>query len=236
MTDFSTHCCRSRNNEPRSGARWLTVCALVVMLLLSGLWASQARSAQEAATAAASVAPAASAASASAAADMRLNRTEDGLYLSTSMQFSLPELVEDALYKGIPMFFVAEAQVLRDRWYWSDREVASATRYLRLSYQPLTRRWRLNLSSVPFANSGLGVVLGQNFDDYADALSALQRISRWKIADADEVHGDVAHTVNFRFRLDMSQLPRPLQIGAVGRSGWTPLVSYSQRLAPEHAK
>ena len=43
--------------------------------------------------------------------------------------------------------------------------VAEATRYLRLSYQPLTRRWRLSTSSVPFTNSGLGVVLGQNFDE-----------------------------------------------------------------------
>ncbi|RKR69621.1 uncharacterized protein DUF4390 [Acidovorax sp. 94] len=165
--------------------------------------------------------------------ELRLDRAEDGLYLSTTLQFVLPELAEDALYKGIPMFFVAEAQVLRDRWYWSDRQVAETTRYLRLSYQPLTRRWRLNISPVPFTNSGLGVVLGQNFDSYADALSAIQRISRWKIAERDVIESDAVHTVNFRFRLDMSQLPRPFQIGAVGRSGWNLLVSRSQRLTAE---
>jgi len=168
--------------------------------------------------------------------ELRLERTEDGLYLGTSMQFVLPELAEDALYKGIPMFFVAEAQVLRDRWYWSDRQVAETTRYLRLSYQPLTRRWRLNISSVPITNSGLGVTLGQNFDEYADALAAIQRISRWKIADSSVIEGDSSHMVNFRFRLDMSQLPRPFQIGAVGRSGWNLLVSRSQRLSAESAK
>ena len=163
--------------------------------------------------------------------ELRLERAEDGLYLSTSMQFVLPELAEDALTKGIPIFFVAEAQVLRDRWYWSDRTVAEATRYLRLSYQPLTRRWRLNSSPSPFTNSGLGVVLGQTFEDYSDALSAVQRISRWKIAESDVIEADAVHTVHFRFRLDTSQLPRPLQIGAVGRSGWNLLVSRSQRLA-----
>lgn len=167
--------------------------------------------------------------------ELRLERSEDGLYLSTQLQFALPDLAEDALHKGIPMFFVAEAQVMRDRWYWSDRQVAEATRYLRLSYQPLTRRWRLNLSPVPFSNSGLGVVLGQNFDDYADAMSAIQRISRWKIAESDTIDPEAAHTVNFRFRLDMSQLPRPFQIGAVGRSGWNLLVSRSRRLAAETA-
>ncbi|RYF72955.1 MAG: DUF4390 domain-containing protein [Comamonadaceae bacterium] len=170
------------------------------------------------------------------ASELRLDRAEDGLYLSTTLQFAMPELAEDALYKGIPMFFVAEVQVVRERWYWSDRQVAETTRYLRLSYQPLTRRWRLNVSPTPFFNSGLGVVLGQNFDDYEDAVSAMQRISRWKIAEPGVIDGDVVHTVNFRFRLDMSQLPRPFQIGAVGRSGWNLLVSRSQRLAPEPAK
>jgi hypothetical protein len=164
--------------------------------------------------------------------ELRLERATDGLYLSASLQFALPELAEDALYKGIPMFFVAEAEVMRDRWYWSDRQVAEAKRYLRLSYQPLTRRWRLNVSAVPFTNSGLGVVLGQTFDDYSDALSAIQRISRWKIAESEVIEADAVHAVNFRFRLDMSQLPRPFQIGAVGRSGWSLLVARSQRLGP----
>ena len=174
-------------------------------------------------------------AGASEVSELRLEREDDGLYLSTTLQITLPELAEDALYKGIPMFFVAEAQVTRDRWYWYDRQVAETTRYMRLSYQPLTRRWRLNMSAVPFTNSGLGVVLGQTFDDYADAMSAVQRFSRWRIADNDVIEPDAAHTVHFRFRLDMSQLPRPFQIGAVGRSGWNLLVSRSQRLGAEPA-
>ena len=110
---------------------------------------------------------------------LRIECTEDGLYLGASFDFTLPDLAEDALHKGIPMFFVMEAQVRRDRWYWSDRVVAEATRYLRLSYQPLTRRWRLSTSSVPFTNSGLGVVLGQNFDELDEALSAMRRVIRW---------------------------------------------------------
>ncbi len=179
---------------------------------------------------------AASEATAAESTELRLDRTSDGLFLSTSLQFVLPELAEDALYKGIPMFFVVEAQVLRHRWYWSDKQVAQATRYLRLSYQPLTRRWRLNTSTVPFSNSGLGVVLGQNFDDYNDAMAAVQRIARWKIADTAPVEADAIHTVNLRFRLDMSQLPRPFQIGAVGQSGWNVLVSRSHRLMPEPAR
>ena len=171
-------------------------------------------------------------------AELRLQRLDDGIYLSTSLEFDLPELAEDALRKGIPMYFVMEAQVMRDRWYWSDRLVAEATRYLRLSYQPLTRRWRLSTSASPITNTGVGVALvGQNFDDLEDALSAMQRVSRWKIAEAAVIDTDAGHSIQFRFRLDMSQLPRPFQIGAVGRSGWNLLVSRSGRLAlPEGAK
>lgn len=219
-TVFFTHCCRNRPNKPRQ-ALGVLVSVLLYFLIACAGFAGHA-------VAGPAVAP--------EVGELRLERADDGLYLSTTMQFALPELAEDALFKGIPMFFVAEAQVLRSRWYWSDRLVAETTRYMRLSYQPLTRRWRLNMSSTPITNSGLGVVLGQNFEEYADAISAIQRISRWKIAEADAIDEDATQTVHFRFRLDMSQLPRPFQIGAVGRSGWNLLVSRSQRLGAEPAK
>lgn len=221
MTDSFTHCFKSQCPEQQwqRRARWWLIGALFLCAGLSGLFLpSFARAAQ---------------AVVADAGQLQLERGEDGLYLSTTLPLVLPELAQDALNKGIAMFFVAEAQVVRDRWYWSDRQVSEATRYMRLSYQPLTRRWRLNISPTPFTNTGLGVVLGQNFDDYDDALSAIARISRWKIAESGAIDEGGSHSVHFRFRLDMSQLPRPFQIGAVGRSGWNLLVSRSQRLSPE---
>lgn len=167
--------------------------------------------------------------------ELELERTAEGLLLSTSLQLELPEVVEDALYKGISMHFIAEAEVVRQRWYWSDKTVARATRFLRLNYQPLTRRWRLTQSPVPFAANGLGVSLGQNFEELPDALSAMQRIARWKIADEAQIDEGVPYVVNFQFRLDMSQLPRPLQIGAVGRSGWDIVLARSVRLPAAEA-
>lgn len=163
-------------------------------------------------------------------AELQLERTEEGVFLSASLRFELPGLVEDALLKGIPMFFVAEAELFRDRWYWYDRKVADNTRHMRLAYQPLTRRWRLNVSPTPIGNAGLGVSLAQNFDSLSDALAAVQRISRWKLASASQLETDVRHNVDFRFRLDVSQLPRPFQIGAVGQADWNFSVSRNQRL------
>ena len=164
------------------------------------------------------------------AGQLYLERGEDGLYLSTTLPLVLPALAQDALNKGIAMFFVADAQVVRDRWYWSDRQVSDASRYMRLSYQPLTRRWRLSQASTPFSDSGLGVSLGQNFDDLSDALAVMQRISRWNIANSEVFDGSGDQQLNFQFRLDMSQLPRPLQLSTVGRTGWNLLLSRSVRL------
>src|SRR4051812_31647630 len=112
-------------------------------------------------------------------AQLRLERTEDGVVLSTTVIFALPPVIEDALAKGIPMYFVAEATLLRDRWYWYDKPVAQTARHMRLSYQPLTRRWRLVMSPSQISSSGLS--LGQTFDSRDEALAAIQRLSHWKI-------------------------------------------------------
>ncbi|MEO6973982.1 MAG: DUF4390 domain-containing protein [Rhodoferax sp.] len=167
---------------------------------------------------------------------LRLEADADGVYLTTGVKFELSAIVEDALLKGIPMFFVAEADVLRDRWYWYDKRVASVARHMRLAYQPLTRGWRLNVSPNVITNVGLGVTLNQNFDSLADALAAVQRISHWKIAEASDIDADARYNVEFRFRLDVSQLPRPFQIGAVGQADWTISASRNQRLMLENAK
>lgn len=164
---------------------------------------------------------------------MRLERGDDGVYLSTTLALELPNLVEDALHKGIAMYFVTEVEVARERWYWADKQVVRAVRYLRLSYQPLTRRWRLSVSSVPFEQTGLGVVLGQNFDDLDEVLDAMQRIARWKIAEPDAITAGTRYRVQLGFRLDLSQLPRPLHIGVLGRSGWDLALLRSQWLVAE---
>jgi hypothetical protein len=165
---------------------------------------------------------------------LRVERTDEGFVLSANTRFDLPTPVEDALAKGIPMFFVAEAVLLQDRWYWYDKRLATAARHMRLSYQPLTRRWRLQVSAAPIGNSGLA--LGQIFESREEALAAVQRISHWKIAEPGEFDPEARHSVEFRFRLDVSQLPRPFQIGAVGQADWNVSASRSVRLAADAAR
>ena len=161
---------------------------------------------------------------------MQLSRTDEGLFLSASMQFDLPSQVEDALRQGIPMYFTAEAQVQRERWYWSDQQLGTATRYYRLTHQPLTKRWRLHISNTAFASSGTGLALGQSYDQLDEALGAIQRISRWKILEPTQLSATSVVSVQLRFRVDLSALPRPLQIGALGRSGWNLQLARTQVL------
>lgn len=171
---------------------------------------------------------------------LQVERSEGAIFLNAQLEFDLPTPIEDVLLKGIPLFFVAEAEVKRGRWYWYDKRLAVATRQIRLAYQPLTRRWRLNVSSSSGGNStigsGLGGGLPQYFDTLSEAMSKVQRISRWRIVELTELEPDVLHTVELSFKLDISQLPRPFQIGLIGQNDWNISTSKSIRLPSEVSK
>jgi hypothetical protein len=154
---------------------------------------------------------------------LELARDEEGLLLSYGARVELPKAVEDAMLKGVPLYFVADAAVYRSRWYWRDRQLARAERSWRLTWQPLTRRYRVNYGSV-----------SQNYDSLPEALGAVQRGTRWKLADAAQLD-DARHYVEFSLRLDTSQLPRPLQIGFGGDDDWQIAVERTI-LVPEPAR
>lgn len=167
---------------------------------------------------------------------MQLERSADGLLLSASVTFDLPSTVEDALLKGVPVIFVSEVDISRERWYWFDKKVISSERHMRLMFQPLTRRWRLTVGSGHITSNGLGVALNQNFDALSDALAAIRRVSGWRVADLSDLVSGARYRVDYRFRLDVSQLPRPLQIGAIGQSDWILSTAASQPLTLENLK
>lgn len=167
---------------------------------------------------------------------LKVERAGDTLLLTATAKFDLSAAVEDALLKGVAMIFLAEVDVYRERWYWTNKRVVSAERHMRLAYQPLTRRWRLNVASGLITNAGLGMALNQNFESLPDALAAVQRVSRWKIADVSEVDLQQPHIIEFRFRLDVAQLPRPLQIGTLGQSDWDISASSRRPLVIEGVK
>ena len=130
-------------------------------------------------------------------------RPDDGaLTLEFSARLTLSRAIEDALRRGVPMYFEVDATLYRSRWYWRDERVSQVARSYRLSYQPLTGNWRV----------GLGP-LGQTYPTLAEAMAVISRLSGWRLAEASQLESGLRYYVEFSYRLDASQLPQPLQIG-----------------------
>ena len=209
MTGFITHCWKSAWAELWRRGGWVLGAWLFVV---SAVWAQSATA---------------------ELTELRAERRDMGLYLTAQVKLELGPAVEDALVKGLAVHFVAEAEVLRDRWYWYDRKVGSATRYYRLAFQPLTRRWRLNVSNEPISGAGLAGSISQNFETLPEALDVIRRQSGWKVADITDLDVDARQYMTYRFRLDMTQLPRPFQIAAGNQAEWGLSVARQMRLTPD---
>jgi hypothetical protein len=140
------------------------------------------------------------------------------------------------LVKGIPVDFVVRAEVVRSRWYWTNLSVRSVQRRLRLSYQPLTGHWRLNVTNGEAGDLAQGLSLNQNFDTMQEALASVRRLYRWRIGDAADITAGAHHWVRFKFELDVAQFLMPLQIGTLGQSDWQLVLVTEQDINLEPTK
>lgn len=151
---------------------------------------------------------------------VRFDASDDGVRMSGSMHFDISEQVRDTLQKGVAVYFVFETKTTRKRWYWSAENVLQHKRYMRLTYQPLTRRWRLNTSTQPLNRGVTGILFNQNYNSLDEALAVMRRISSWQVLKAKDWNAHDNYDVQVQFKLDVSQLRRPMQIGTAGQSGW----------------
>ena len=152
-------------------------------------------------------------------AHLELQRSETELTLDFDVRVALPRGVEDAMQRGVPVYFVADATLYRSRWYWRDERVARVQRSWRVAYQPLTSIWRVGFGGF-----------NQNFQTLGEALTAASRSSRWKVADSALLDPDSRYYLDFSYRLDTSQLPSPMQIGLGGQAEWVLGVERQLRL------
>lgn len=153
---------------------------------------------------------------------LQTSQAEGALSLDFAARVTLPKAVEDALHRGVPIYFVAEARLLRSRWYWRDERVARISRSWRVAYQPLTNTWRV----------GLGA-LHQTHDTLAEALGTASRSAGWKLAELSQIDPGSSYYVEFSYRLDTKQLPSPMQFGLGGPGGdWSVGVEHVLRLVP----
>ena len=150
---------------------------------------------------------------------LRLPRADGVLRLDFAARIQLSRTVEEALQRGVPVYFTAQAQLLRNRWYWRDERVARVQRTWRLAFQPLTSTWRVGFGG-----------LNQTQATLDEALASITRLSDWKVADLAQVDPDSRHYVEFSFRLDTSQLPGPMQFGLTTQTDWMLGVERTLRL------
>lgn len=129
--------------------------------------------------------------------------------LNADIAAELTPLLADVVSRGVPLFFITEFQLSSPRWYWLDEEIVNKTVTYRLSYQSLTRQYRLTTGT-----------LHQNFASAEEALRTMLRIRNWAVADRATLRVGRGYNAALRFRLDVAELPKPLQVSAFGRKDW----------------
>ena len=139
-----------------------------------------------------------------------LRAEEDGYFLNAEFEFALNPPFDEALQKGVPLYFLLEFELVRPRWYWLDEKVIAATTQYRVSYNALTRQYRIA--------SGL---LGLTFDSLDEVERFLSRVTSREVARRDQLVKGTRYEAALRLRLDVNQLPKPFQVSALASREWT---------------
>lgn len=142
----------------------------------------------------------------------QLQANDDGYALSANFSFELNSRLEEAVSRGITLHFLIEFELSRQRWYWLDEKILNRTQTLHLSYNALTRQYRVSTGG-----------LHQSFASLQEALKVLQRLRYWQVVERPERLGlkpGDPYQAALRMRLDTAQLPKPFQIVAVSSRDW----------------
>lgn len=147
-------------------------------------------------------------------------RAIDGeVVLNAEFDFTFNPTLEDALQNGIPLYFVLEIELTRGRWYWLDEKVLQTALTYRVSWNALTRQYRVA--------SGL---LTQNYASLEEVERYIGRVNSRPVIRVDALTKGARYDAAVRLRLDVNQLPKPFQVNALASREWT-LASEWQRFA-----
>lgn len=139
-----------------------------------------------------------------------LENTDEGYRLSLAFSFELTRGLEDAVTRGIPLYFTTEVQISRPRWYWFDDKTINTSQTIRISYNVLTHQYHAAISGR----------LQQSFSTLDDALSLVRTPSHWVVAEKGALRRGEKYKVAVRMGLDVARLPKPFQVHALNSSDW----------------
>lgn len=156
-------------------------------------------------------------------ANAQLSASEEGYALSADFRFELTPRLEEAVNKGVVLYFVVDYEMTKARWYWLDEKLLSRSLTYSLSYHALTRQYRLSTGG-----------LHQSFSNLSDALAVLSRLRNWVVIDKGDkmLRTGEPYQAALRLRLDITQLPRPFQISALGNKDWNLVADWKTWQAP----
>jgi len=138
-----------------------------------------------------------------------LERVDSDWLLNATFKIDLTPGLEDAVQKGVVLFFQAEFDLTRSRWYWFDEKPAIAQRQTRLFYQPLTQQYRIASEGFSFSAKTI-----------FEALQAVGSIGGWRVIDNNQIDPSKSYTAALRMTLDLSKLPKPFQVNALNNRDW----------------
>ena len=137
-------------------------------------------------------------------------RVEEGeVLLNAEFELAFNPTLEEALQKGVPLYFVLEVEIARPRWYWLDEKVHSTSKTWRVSYAPLSQQYRVA--------SGL---FSQNVGSIAEVERLIGRVTSRPIMRAADLSPGTRYEGAVRLRLDVNQLPKPFQVNALASREW----------------
>jgi len=122
---------------------------------------------------------------------------------------SLTPALEQALDKGVPLYFTIEFELLRKRSFWFPDKVAQWSVTYRVSYSSLTRQYRV--ASGP---------LGQTFESLDEVERFIGRVASRPVAPASDLVKGAGYEGAVRMKLDVNQLPKPFQVNALASREW----------------
>ncbi|HTS22913.1 MAG TPA: DUF4390 domain-containing protein [Casimicrobiaceae bacterium] len=138
-------------------------------------------------------------------------KAEDESYvLDAQFDVAFNPTLEEALQKGVSLYFVLEFELSRPRAYWFDEKVASQSIQYRIGYSPLTQQYRVT--------SGL---LSQQLASLDEVEHLLSRVVSRPVIAADALTKGARYEAQVRLRLDITQLPKPFQVNALASREWS---------------
>jgi len=131
--------------------------------------------------------------------------------LNANIEYRLSKATIDALKNGVPLIWLLDINVEKQRSWWWDKNVAKLEQGYLLLYHALTENYLLtNLNSSA----------QNNYRSLHAALDALGHIQALPILDEKLLEPEAKYYVKVRMYLDIESLPAPMRPFAYLSSDW----------------